>query len=178
MASNKREVLMGLFDEIKASGASYRLTEEALYAEALREIESGQRRDGIWAKAMSGSGMDVDRAGAKYIKLRVQSLRDEATLLTESQRKSAEQLQTASTRRLQDERNRAQSTQSSVNKNSKGEGGSFLTGALIGGVICIIMLIIFVVAARGPIESTGLFFSLVAGAAVFGGLVSAGRVKK
>ena len=40
------------------------------------------------------------------------------------------------------------------------------------------MLIIFVVAARGPIESTGLFFSLVAGAAVFGGLVSAGRVKK
>ncbi len=71
---------MGIFDDIKAKGATYRLTEEALYAEALREIESGQRRDGIWAKAMSESDMDQGKAGAKYIKLRVQSLKDEVTV--------------------------------------------------------------------------------------------------
>lgn len=71
---------MGIFDDIKAKGAAYRLTEEALYAEALREIESGQRRDGIWAKAMSESDMDQGKAGAKYIRLRVQSLKDEITV--------------------------------------------------------------------------------------------------
>ncbi len=77
---------MGIFDEIKAKGAAYRLTEEALYAEALREIESGQRRDGIWAKAMAESDMDQGKAGAKYIKMRVQSLKDEVTLfMAESQ---------------------------------------------------------------------------------------------
>ena len=72
---------MGIFDDIKAKGAAYRLTEEALYAEALREIESGQRRDGIWAKAMAESNMDHGKAGARYIKLRVQSLKDEVTVL-------------------------------------------------------------------------------------------------
>jgi len=71
---------VGIFDDIKAKGAAYRLTEEALYAEALREIESGQRRDGIWAKAMAESDMDQGKAGAKYIKMRVQSLKDEVTL--------------------------------------------------------------------------------------------------
>lgn len=71
---------MGIFDDIKAKGATYRLTEEALYAEALCEIESGQRRDGIWAKAMAESDMDAGKAGAKYIKMRVQSLKDEVTV--------------------------------------------------------------------------------------------------
>lgn len=71
---------MGIFDDIKAKGAAYRLTEEALYAEALREIESGQRRDGIWAKAMAESNMDQGKAGARYIKLRVQSLKDEVAM--------------------------------------------------------------------------------------------------
>lgn len=72
---------MGIFDEIRARGAAYRLTEEALYAEALREIESGERRDGIWAKALAESDMDQGKAGAKYIRLRVQSLKDEITVL-------------------------------------------------------------------------------------------------
>lgn len=71
---------MGLFDDIKAKGAAYRLSEESLYAEALREIEAGQRRDGLWAKALSESDMDQSKAGAKYIKLRVISLKDEITV--------------------------------------------------------------------------------------------------
>jgi hypothetical protein len=71
---------MSIFDDIKTKGATYRLTEEELYGEALREIESGQRRDGIWAKALAESDMDHGKAGARYIKLRVQSLKDEVTL--------------------------------------------------------------------------------------------------
>ena len=71
---------MGIFDKDNSVGAASRLTEEAFYAEALREIESGRRRDGIWAMAMAECEMDQARAGARYIKLRVQSLKDEMTL--------------------------------------------------------------------------------------------------
>lgn len=71
---------MALIDGIKLSDATSRLMEEAFFAEALREIESGMRRDGIWAMAMAESDMDQGRAAAKYIRLRVQSLKDEAAL--------------------------------------------------------------------------------------------------
>lgn len=70
---------MGLFDDIKLKGAAYRLTEEALFAEVLREMESGIRRDGLWCKALSEVDMDEARARALYIRLRVQSLKDEIT---------------------------------------------------------------------------------------------------
>ena len=75
---------MESFDDIQSSDAASRLLEEAFYAEALREIESGMRRDGIWAMAMAESDMDQGRAAAKYIKLRVQSLKDEAALRIEA----------------------------------------------------------------------------------------------
>lgn len=68
---------MGLFDKLKTHGAVSRLAEEVLYAEAMREIESGVRRDGIWAMAMAEANMDQSKAAAKYLKLRVQSLKDE-----------------------------------------------------------------------------------------------------
>ena len=71
---------MGLFDDIKAKGAALQITEEILYAEVFREIESGVRRDGIWAKALSESQMQEDPAKAKYIKLRAQALKDEVSI--------------------------------------------------------------------------------------------------
>lgn len=80
---------MGLFDDIKAQGAAYRLNEEALYAEALREMEAGLRRDGLWAKALADAEMDQTKAQALYIKLRVQALKDEAELMLAALRKAA-----------------------------------------------------------------------------------------
>ena len=71
---------MGLFDFKGARSASGRLADEALYAEALREIESGVRRDGIWARALSECTMDQAKAAARYIELRVQAMKDELTL--------------------------------------------------------------------------------------------------
>lgn len=84
---------MGLFDNFKTANAANRLTEEALYAEALREIESGLRRDGIWAMAMAQSDMDTTKAAAKYIMLRVQSLKDELMLRDQSATLAEEQEQ-------------------------------------------------------------------------------------
>ena len=74
---------MRIFDNFKAQGAASRLNDEAFYAEAMREIESGIRRDGIWAMAPAEADMDQSKAAAKYIKLRVQSLRDELALMRE-----------------------------------------------------------------------------------------------
>lgn len=56
---------------------SYRLTDEALYAEALREMQAGQRHDGLWAKALADCNMHINAAQAQYMKLRVVALRGE-----------------------------------------------------------------------------------------------------
>lgn len=71
---------MGLIDDIRQKGAEGRLTEEALYAEVLREMEAGIRRDGLWAKALSEAGGEEAASKARYIKLRVQALLDEAEI--------------------------------------------------------------------------------------------------
>lgn len=70
---------MGVYDTIKSMGISYQPTEEDLFAEVLREVESDVRRDGLWARALSESDMDNDRARAAYIRLRVQALRAETS---------------------------------------------------------------------------------------------------
>ena len=74
---------MGLFGLNKAKVAEARLVDEALYAIALREIESGHRRDGLWARSLSECSMNQKEAAARYIQFRVQALKDEHTLLAE-----------------------------------------------------------------------------------------------
>jgi len=78
---------MSIIDQLRTQGASIRITEEILYAEVLREMEQGIRRDGLWAQAMSRSNMRENEAQAKYITLRVQSLKDEISLLESQIRK-------------------------------------------------------------------------------------------
>ncbi len=72
---------MDLFTSIREKGISYRPTDEEFYAEVLREVESDVRRSGLWARALSDSNMDKDKASAVYIKLRVQSLKEEFSIL-------------------------------------------------------------------------------------------------
>lgn len=71
---------MGLFDDLKAKAAIDRLGEEALYSAALKEMENGLRRDGLWAKALEESKFNEPEAKALYLRLRVQSMRDELIL--------------------------------------------------------------------------------------------------
>lgn len=92
---------MSLIDELKVRGATFRVTEEALYAEALREVEAGQRRDGLWAKALAECTMDVQRAQALYLKLRVQSLKDEVAVVEQYLKQSSSAIQSNGSSDLQ-----------------------------------------------------------------------------
>lgn len=74
---------MRLFDRFKAISALARLSEETLYAQVVKELEAGIRRDGIWAKALIDSNGDQDKAKTLYVRYRVQSLKDEDALQRE-----------------------------------------------------------------------------------------------
>jgi len=71
---------MSFWKKVKLSAAADRLVEEKLYAEVLRELESGVRRDGLWAKALQNSQGDEQKANALYIGYRLQSIKDEAEI--------------------------------------------------------------------------------------------------
>ncbi|WP_207061777.1 hypothetical protein [Motiliproteus sp. SC1-56] len=57
--------------------AEQRLSEEQLYDFVAEELAQGEKRTGLWLKALENSEGIEDRAKALYIKYRVQSLKDE-----------------------------------------------------------------------------------------------------
>lgn len=69
-----------ILKKIKRRAIADRIAEERLYEQALREIESGVRRDGLWAKAFQKSHGDNQRAKALYVEYRVRSIKDEAEI--------------------------------------------------------------------------------------------------
>lgn len=64
----------------RKSNAEQRLFEERIYAQVVDELAQGNRRDGLWAKAISESGGSIDSAKGLYIRYRVQSIMDEIEL--------------------------------------------------------------------------------------------------
>jgi len=81
-----------MIDDLKKLFAERRLKDEAIYAHVLNEIESGHRRDGLWAKALADSKFNENETKSRYIKLRVQSIKDELDLaqIEESKKSLAE----------------------------------------------------------------------------------------
>lgn len=69
------DVLKNLNRYIK--GKEGRLRESVIYEEVMKEIKSGKRHDGIWGQAFSETNGNKKKADALYIKLRVQSVKDE-----------------------------------------------------------------------------------------------------
>ncbi|MDC0379116.1 hypothetical protein OAM79_01335 [Litorivicinus sp.] len=76
-----------MFDRIKkksienlVEGVLEREVEEKIFEHVAQEIESGHRRDGLWAKALVLADGHEAQAKAEYIKLRIQSIQDEQVL--------------------------------------------------------------------------------------------------
>ena len=66
-----------MFEKFRRKSAATRLLEEHLYEQVVQELANGQRRDGLWGKALARSDGIVDKAKALYIQYRVQSIKDE-----------------------------------------------------------------------------------------------------
>lgn len=71
---------MSFWKKAKQTAIVNRLVEEKIYEQVLHEIESGLRRDGLWAKALQKSRGNEQEAKALYIEYRVQSVKDEAEI--------------------------------------------------------------------------------------------------
>lgn len=65
-----------------------KLTEEDFWAAAMNELETGQRRAGLWAKVFAGSEGDETKAKVAYLKTRVQQLTEAQVTQLEVQRKA------------------------------------------------------------------------------------------
>ena len=68
---------MNLFTFLRDTFVAKRIDDQSIYADALREIESGIRRDGLWAKALAASNGDERKAKASYIEFVVAAMHDE-----------------------------------------------------------------------------------------------------
>lgn len=82
---------MSFWKGSKDRAAIARMQDEALHEEAYLEIQSGQRRHGLWAKAILDSGGDETKAKIAYLRLLVSALRDERYLAQRMQEEVAAQ---------------------------------------------------------------------------------------
>ena len=71
---------MNIFSSAKAKLAAQKLAEEQLYEFAAEEIAANNIRPGLWAKAIAESDGDDAKARARYIRLRVETMKAEADL--------------------------------------------------------------------------------------------------
>ena len=76
---------MSFFKKAKHVAIARRALEEKFYEQALKEIETGRRRDGLWAKALQKSKGNDGEAQALYIQYCVQALKDEAEIMATPQ---------------------------------------------------------------------------------------------
>lgn len=74
---------MAMFDKFRKMNIAYRKTDEALYSVVAQEMERGVRNNGLWLKALEKADGNKEKQVAEYIKLRVQSLKDDVSIYSE-----------------------------------------------------------------------------------------------
>ena len=68
---------MSIIGRFRSAAAARRKLEEILYECVATELSNGEQKAGLWAQALAETDYDEKKAKAKYITLRVQSLKDE-----------------------------------------------------------------------------------------------------
>jgi len=79
----------------KIKGIEGRDREEIIYASVLEELEKGNKKKGLWAKAIADSEGDKDKIESFYIKYRVQSIEDEIEIAENKIRDKEQKIQDA-----------------------------------------------------------------------------------
>jgi len=70
---------MSAFDRFKKLSVAHRKSDEAVYSIVAQEMEDGVRHNGRWLKALEQAEGNKEKQVAEYIKLSVESLRDQIT---------------------------------------------------------------------------------------------------
>lgn len=73
-----------MFNKIKKISIAHRKGDEAIYSIVAQEMEKGVRNSGLWLKALEEAQGNKEKQVAEYIKLRVQSLKDDMSIHSES----------------------------------------------------------------------------------------------
>ncbi len=129
---------------------SSRLAEEELYEQVASELSRGERREGLWVKALAKAGGNTERAQALYIEYRIQALMDEAVIAeqvaaaeAQAEREAAERRRVvAEERRRRKEEQRRQEEVRQWEAQRAGKTGGFWPIATIAiAVICIIFML-------------------------------------
>jgi hypothetical protein len=118
---------MNILKEInnKLKGAEGRIREEIIYAAVMKEIKSGSKREGLWAKALSGSEGNKSKAESLYIKYRVQSIEDELQVEEEKLEAKEAKKTEARNRNERDRQNRIKSEQERIDSEKWQQLGFF-----------------------------------------------------
>jgi hypothetical protein len=90
---------MKFLEKLMHQRAVSRLAEEEIYKAVLDEIERGEQRKGLWAKALANCDGDENKARSLYIQYRMQSLSDEATVMGAIAKEVAIDMQSSTSRR-------------------------------------------------------------------------------
>jgi|SRR5690348_6448960 len=69
---------MGILNRLRDLLTQPSIDDAHLYASVAKEIESGYKREGLWAKALAESYFDEDKARAIYMRMAVKALQLEA----------------------------------------------------------------------------------------------------
>lgn len=80
---------MGILDAFKGVLGNSNISDEQYYEAVARELSQGGMRPGLWTKALASCEYDEQRAKARYIQLRVESLKAEAETIRRDQQAAA-----------------------------------------------------------------------------------------
>ena len=82
---------MGFFNRLKTNAIVARKTEEILYASVAEEMAANELNSALWLKALEKSNGNEERRTSEYIKLRIQSLKDDSHIMSEISKALAEE---------------------------------------------------------------------------------------
>ena len=73
---------MKIFDKLKNKSIVNRKSEELLYSIVAQEMEAGIIHSGLWLKALQLANGDKEKQVSEYIRIRVQSLKDDVEIVS------------------------------------------------------------------------------------------------
>ena len=94
---------MSFWNKLKQIAILNRADEEKIYSQVLKEIESGFIKDGLWAKAIQKSKGDDRKTKPLYIKYRVQSIKDEVEIVSQTINNEEEETEISSEKNKENE---------------------------------------------------------------------------